>query len=148
MFFLKTLQHRVILPPQHFGPWLNEEVEKRLRKDVEGLCNGKFGFVVCVLSIENMSKGFIQDSYGGAAFDVEYKAIILKPFKGQVLDAIVGTINKMGIFADVGPLHVFISTQSMPSDLKFDATNATNPCFISDDQVRWYDYNTLLQKYF
>jgi DNA-directed RNA polymerase II subunit RPB7 len=137
MFFLKTLTHRIVLPPQYFGPGLNEEVQNRLRKEVEGTCHGRFGFIICVLSIKDIGQGKIQDSYGHATFDVKYEAILLKPFNGQVVDAIVGTMNKMGIFADVGPLHVFVSTHSMPSDLKFDTSPsaATNPCFVSEDQT-------------
>ena len=33
-------------------------------------------------------------------------AVVFRPFKGEVLDAIVTTVNKMGFFAEVGPLQV------------------------------------------
>ena len=39
-------------------------------------------------------------------FPVRYKAVVFRPFKGEVLDAVVTTVNKMGFFAEVGPLQV------------------------------------------
>ena len=33
-----------------------------------------------------------------------YNAVVFRPFKGEVLDAVVETVNKMGFFAEVGPL--------------------------------------------
>ena len=33
-------------------------------------------------------------------------AVVFRPFKGEVLDAVVTTVNKMGFFAEVGPLQV------------------------------------------
>ena len=30
--------------------------------------------------------------------------MVFRPFKGEVLDAVVETVNKMGFFAEVGPL--------------------------------------------
>jgi len=40
---------------------------------------------------------------------VKYKAIVFRPFKGEVLDAVVKQINKVGMFAEIGPLSCFIS---------------------------------------
>jgi DNA-directed RNA polymerase II subunit RPB7 len=47
------------------------------------------------LSIDFIGKGIIQDSYGYAIFDIKYKAIVLKPFKGEVVDAVVSGVNKV-----------------------------------------------------
>ena len=39
-------------------------------------------------------------------FPMRYMAVVFRPFKGEVLDAVVTTVNKMGFFAEVGPLQV------------------------------------------
>ena len=39
-------------------------------------------------------------------FPIRYMAVVFRPFKGEVLDAVVTTVNKMGFFAEVGPLQV------------------------------------------
>ena len=44
----------------------------------------------------------------------------VRPFKGEALDAIVKSVNKMGFFAEVGPLDVFVSKHLIPADMSFD----------------------------
>ena len=50
--------------------------------------------------------GRIKEGMGFVTFPLQYQAIVFRPFKGQVLDAIVTLVNKMGFFAEVGPLQV------------------------------------------
>lgn len=59
--------------------------------------------------MEQVGTGKVHDSYGLTSFEVKYKAIVLKPFKNEVMDAVVESVNKMGFFANVGPLQVFVS---------------------------------------
>lgn len=73
---------------------------------------------------------------GVVTFPVRFMAVVFRPFKGEVLDAVVTTVNKMGFFAEVGPLQVFVSKHSMPGDLEFDP-QSNPPSYvsqISDDQ--------------
>ena len=95
MFFQKELKHRVLLTPDYFGPGLKLEVAARLKRQVEGICHGHHGFIIAVLSIDAISQGEIQDAYGLAAFDISYRAILLKPFKNEVIDATVSSANKV-----------------------------------------------------
>lgn len=37
------LTHRVSISPEFFGPGLMEEVQRRLRTEVEGTCHGRLG---------------------------------------------------------------------------------------------------------
>lgn len=50
-----------------------------------------------------------QDGTGFATFKVAYQAIVCRPYKGEVLDAVVTSVNKMGFFAEAGPLQIFVS---------------------------------------
>ena len=67
---------------------------------------------------------------------MRYNAIVFRPFKGEVFDAEVKTVNKLGVFAQVGPLQVFISKHLMPPDMKFDpqSTPASYVSEVSDEQ--------------
>ena len=54
---------------------------------------------------------------GLVTFPMRYMAVVFRPFKGEVLDAVVTTVNKMGFFAEVGPLQVLaahLSTYAQP----------------------------------
>ncbi|ESO11251.1 hypothetical protein HELRODRAFT_104718 [Helobdella robusta] len=133
MFFHVNLDHEILLHPRYFGPNLLQTVKQKLFSEVEGTCTGKYGFVVAVTTIDNIGVGLIQPGRGFVVYPVKYKAIVFRPFKGEVLEGIVTQVNKIGIFADIGPLSCFISKQSIPADMEFDSLS--NPqCYKSKDE--------------
>jgi len=128
MFFIKELSHTINLHPSFFGPTTQTYLTTKLHADVEGTCTGKHGYIISVLNINDVGAGTIQPGNGAAEFEVKYKAIVYRPFKGEVLEAIVSNVNKMGFFADAGPLQVFVSTHLIPTSMVFDSS-ANPPCF-------------------
>ena len=56
----------------------------------------RHGFVIAVTTIDNIGLGMLQPGRGVALYPVKYKAIVFRPFKGEVLDAIVTQVNKVG----------------------------------------------------
>lgn len=135
MFFLKDLSLNLTLHPLYFGPQMNQYLRDKLLSDVEGTCTGQFGYIVCVLDCMNIDigRGRIIPLLGKAEFEVKYRAVVWKPFKGEVVDGVVTTVNKMGFFADVGPLLVFVLTHLIPSDFKFNPL-ANPPAYVSPDE--------------
>lgn len=127
----KELSHTILLHPSYFGPRMLNFLESKLYSDVEGTCSGEFGYIIAVVSILDIGKGMVLAGSGQAEFVTRYRAIVFKPFKGQVVDGVVNNVTKvrihaiangrvacdertsaqMGFFADVGPLHVFVSHQ-------------------------------------
>lgn len=86
--------------------------------------------MIAVTTIDNIGAGIIQPGQGFVVYPVKYKAIVFRPFKGQVLDAVVTQVNKVwtvikiislikffsnmislqvGLFTEIGPLSCFIS---------------------------------------
>lgn len=106
MFFVKDFIHRIHLSPSYLGPQIQSLVKDYLYKTIEGSCTDS-GYVISVLDIGDVSEGVISLS-GLTTFTVKYKALVLKPFRGEIVEASVIETNKMGIFASVGPLTVFI----------------------------------------
>jgi DNA-directed RNA polymerase II subunit RPB7 len=91
----KELTHTISLHPSYFGPNMQVQLKDKLYADVEGTCTGRYGYVITVLSLHNIGKGKILPGSGLAEFKVNYQAIVFKPYKGEVLDAIVTTVNKV-----------------------------------------------------
>lgn len=76
----------------------------------------------------------IQDTSAFAKFHVTFECIVFRPFKGEVLDCVVTSVNKacpraiaigffhsslyrraqMGFFAEAGPMQVFVSNYVRP----------------------------------
>lgn len=113
------LEHEILLHPKYFGPNLIETVKAKLFTDVEGTCSGKwgdilvlicrYGFIVAVTNIDHIGAGVLLPGRGFVQYHIVYRAIVFRPFKGEVIDAVVTQINKVGVFAEAGPLSIFIS---------------------------------------
>eukprot|EP01018_Ginkgo_biloba_P031731 Gb_23002 [translate_table: standard] len=114
MFFHIVLERNMQLHPRHFGPHLRDKLVSKLIQDVEGTCraalhrtiisgksnnlftdlSGRYGFVIAITGVENIGKGLIRDGTGFVTFPVKYQCVIFRPFKGEVLEAVVTMVNK------------------------------------------------------
>ncbi|XP_065186711.1 DNA-directed RNA polymerase II subunit RPB7-like [Sycon ciliatum] len=133
MFFHLELEHEILLHPRYFGRSLLDTVTRKLFTEVEGTCHGKCGFVIAVTTIESIGDGFIQPGRGFVIYPVKYKAIVFRPFKGEVLDAVVKDVNKVGLFTEIGPLQCFVSRHSIPGNMEFDP-NSNPPCYKTENE--------------
>lgn len=129
MFFIRELEKTITLHPSYFGPHMRDYLIHKLHDDVEGSCTGQF-FIICVIDHEQITLGKIIPGRGDAEFTIHYKAIVYRPFRGETVDAVVTSVNKMGFFAEVGALQCFVSKQAIPSEIPFDET--ANPPQYSD----------------
>jgi len=130
MFFHIEMKKELLLYPKHFGPNIQEQLVDKLINSVEGSCSGRYGFVVCVTEVTHTGKGKIREGGGLATFPITFNAVVFRPFKGEVFDAVVTTVNKLGFFAQVGPLQVFVSKHLIPADMQFDP-QATPAAYVS-----------------
>lgn len=131
MFFHVRREKNVVLEPRHFGARMKDVIMEKIKLEMEGTCSGRYGFIVCITHIENVSEGIItDDGTARAKFAVEYDCVAYRPFKNEVLDAVVTQVNKFGFFAEAGPLQLFVSNSLVPDDVKY-VTDEN--CYKSDD---------------
>lgn len=121
-FFVVTLQRRLHIHPRFFGVKLHDILTRRLVLEVEGTFEGRYGFIVTVLDVENnFPPGELEDATGFAVFPVRYQAVVFRPFKGEVMDTAVTRLTKFGFFAEAGPLTIFVSHHLLPAGYKYHA---------------------------
>jgi len=119
MFYVKWIPHSVVLSPVHFGPKLYSTIKRLVTTSVEGTALSHYGYIIRVLEVpeDKMEGGVIAYDTGEVAYEVMYKALVFRPFKNEVTDAVVTDVNQLGFFAYVGPLRVFVSQHLFPSDV-------------------------------
>ena len=86
MFFLQELEKTIQLHPSFFGPRVKEYLTNRLYEQVEGTCNGYY-YVICVVDAFDISEGRIVPGLANAEYVIRYRAVVWKPFKGEVVRA-------------------------------------------------------------
>lgn len=60
-----------------------------------GMDSGRHGFVVAITGIDTIGKGLIRDGTGFVTFPVKYQCVVFRPFKGEILEAVVTLVNKV-----------------------------------------------------
>jgi hypothetical protein len=70
-------------------------LESKLYSDVEGTCSGQFGYIIAVVSMSDIGSGIVLSGSGQAEFVARYRAIVFKPFKGEVVDGVVNNVTKV-----------------------------------------------------
>ncbi len=135
MFYVKDLEHEIVLQPIHFGPKLKATLVRLLKEEVEGLALATYGFVVNVIAVpeDKIRFGIIEYDTGDVVCYVKYTALLLRPFINEVLDATVSQCNQLGFFAFVGPLRIFVSKHSMPEDM-MNGFDGERDAWVSDDK--------------
>ncbi len=83
-----------------------EFLNQKLRDDVEGTCTGKHGYIIKVIGMVDVGQGRVIPVPVLPSSTQPTKLSCLKPFKGEVMDAKITNVNKMGFFAEVGPLNI------------------------------------------
>ncbi len=63
---------------------MHELVTSKLLKDVEGTCAGNY-YIISIMDAFKVSEGRILPGTGLAEFIVEYRAVVWRPFKGEVV---------------------------------------------------------------
>jgi|EP01033_Poteriospumella_lacustris_P006342 DNA-directed RNA polymerase II subunit RPB7 len=134
MFFIKQLVRDILMEPRCLGPDLFREVRAKLASEIEGQCLGRHGYVIAVQDIkdEDIESGHIENDSSFVHFTVRYTVLLLRPFKHEVLDALVSNAyDEKGFFANVGPLQIFVSRHNIPGDIKF---SSVTQAWVSDDR--------------
>lgn len=108
MFFVKELEHRIDLHPSFFNSEAENYIRLKLYQDVEGTNTGTM-MIVAVISIDDISEPKVAPGTGFAQFNVGYRAIVWRPFRGEVVDGHVNSVVHNGFFVEVAGLSVFVS---------------------------------------
>ena len=132
MFFLKQMERTITLHPTYFGPRIRDYLIDRLKQDVEGTNLGNF-YVLLILDNPEISEGRVVPSSGYAEYTMNYRAVIWRPFRGEVLDGVVGSVVAHGFLVNIGPMDIFVSRHLIPKEYDFDG-NATPPQFANNEE--------------
>lgn len=123
MFHIASLKQSLMLEPDAYSYDIEQTLNNRLVSMVEGSCSGDYGYIITVLSVLSISEGLVQHT-GQTVFEIRYKALTLNVSRGDVVDAMVSETNRMGIFATIGPLTIFISNYQIPNTFNTPVKNS------------------------
>lgn len=130
----KQLETPIVVPPHLLGYNLSHVVQDRLIRMIQNRCTAAEGFVIKLKYIVDIRGGSLDHRTASVNFMVDYVASCLRPEVNDQVNAIVSRVLKIGIFAELGPLSIFVPVTHMSENYEFSST--TQPMFIAKDTNR------------
>lgn len=123
MLFIMKFEEELVLSPNILSKNLKNIIKAKLIEKVQGSVTEKYGYLICVISIGEIPNGVILDTTGDILFKITYRAVVMKPFEGEVCDGVIDKIDEYGLHVTVGPFKVYISNSNFPPNFEYNQTN-------------------------
>ena len=92
---------------------IDNTIRSKLKNELEGLCNGD-GYIIkdsIQLIHKTMGKVVIHDNNSYINYDITYKAKLISPSEGDIIECYVSNINKLGVI-----LYIKLSDDDVSED--------------------------------
>lgn len=120
MFFLTTLNQNIFISSQYFSGEIRKKLISTLLGTVEGCEAHPFGTILIVTEIcKKIGKGKLIVGSPSALYNLTYRAITFRTFKGEVFDSIITSVTNIGFFSEAGFLEVFVSRNQIPLEFLY-----------------------------
>lgn len=110
MYYSKTIQDRIRIPPEMLGSKVTDAVLKIVRDRYERRVYPNIGMLVSINDAKVIGEGVVIPGDAGAYYDVEVEALSFLPQVNEVYEAEIKEVVEFGAFASIGPfqglLHV------------------------------------------
>lgn len=108
MFFIAHRERELTMHPSFFDSAATEKIREQLHQDLEGTIEGTL-MIIQIIEIDEISEPMLVPGTGMAKYNVSYRALVWRPFRGEVVDGMVTNVVNNGFFVDVGGMNVFVS---------------------------------------
>ena len=142
-YSIVTVKDVVRIPPKEFGAPIDQAAITHLRKSSENVLDRDIGLMIAVIGIDEIGQGRLMPGDGATYHTVQYRVLVFKPVRGEIIEGNVVELMDFGAFIRMGPLdglcHVsqicddFITQDTKGSSLLGKETGRT---LSEGDQVR------------
>jgi DNA-directed RNA polymerase subunit E' len=119
MYYIKTMEDKIQVPPSMFASDLEDAVTKLLREKFERRIYRDIGVVLSIDSVDISSEGLVIPGDSLVYYTVKFDALTFVPQVNEVFEADVKEIAEFGAFASIGPLQGLLHVSQIGSEKFF-----------------------------
>ncbi|RMZ85296.1 hypothetical protein DV738_g43, partial [Chaetothyriales sp. CBS 135597] len=97
MFILTTISDLVALPPHSLYNRDVDNLTDRLNSKYSNRVIPRIGLCICLYDILNYSDGLVGAGTGNVNVNVEFRMIVFRPFKGEILTGVIKRCTREGL---------------------------------------------------
>lgn len=116
MFYLATVEDYIRVEPRYFGLPTMEAIEKQLNESYVDSVTKDLGFVISVISVEDVGDGIIIPGDGAAFYNSKFKVLVWKPELHELVFGKIKEITNFGAFIDMGVAQGMIHVSQTMED--------------------------------
>jgi len=139
MFILTTISDLVQITPEDFQKPSAEALEDNLNEKYANKVIQKIGLCICVYDILKASDGLIGHGTGIVNVNVEFRLIVFRPFKGEILLGQISSASEWGMKVRLE----FFDDILVPPNLMFQGSyfNVQEQCWVWNNHGTEYFYD-------
>lgn len=117
VFLQKNLKRTIMVHPQYLGERLKQHIKEQCSAELLGTSLDGVGYVIMVIEIQDhqIGKGLVDHLTGFTRFEVEFGAVIYRPFKNEVMDTVVASCTPVSAAAALPPAPAHASPGASPN---------------------------------
>ncbi|MBI5227990.1 DNA-directed RNA polymerase [Candidatus Micrarchaeota archaeon] len=119
MYYIKTVEDKVRIPPTMFGSEIKDAMERILRERYEGRIYKDMGIVLSVNNPKLLSEGVVIPGDGGAYYNIEFEALTFLPLVNEVFLGEIKELVEFGAFTSIGPFQGLLHVSQIGKDRFF-----------------------------
>jgi DNA-directed RNA polymerase subunit E' len=104
MYSVVTVRDIVRIPPKEFGEPITKAALMHLRKSSENVLDRDVGLMIAVIDIDDIGQGRLMPGDGATYHSVQYRVLVFKPIRGELIEGNVVELMDFGAFIRMGPL--------------------------------------------
>ena len=116
MFYLIKVEDHVRVEPKHFGLPTKEAIEKQLNESFVDKVNKELGYVVAVISVDEVFDGVIIPGDGAPFYRSIFNLLVWKPEMHELVYGTIAEITNFGAFMQIGPAQGMIHISQTMED--------------------------------
>ena len=102
--------------PKHFGLPTHEAIERQLNESYVDSVGKELGFVISVVSVDDVDDGVLIPGDGAAYYKSIFKLVVWKPELHELVYGTITEITNFGAFIQIGPAQGMIHVSQTMDD--------------------------------
>lgn len=116
MFYLADVEDYVRVEPKHFGLPTRESIQRQLNTSYVNSMSKDLGFVISVISVDNVGDGIIIPGDGATFYKSRFKVLVWRPELHELVYGTIKEITNFGAFMNLGPTQGMIHVSQTMED--------------------------------
>jgi len=116
MFYLAEVEDYIRVVPRHFGLPTMESIERQLNDSYVDSVSRDLGFVINVVSVDDVGEGIIIPGDGAAYYKSKFRVLVWKPELHELVFGTIKEITNFGAFMQIGPAQGMIHISQTMED--------------------------------